>query len=499
MKKYIVSLAIVALALCACNRVEMHDVIADGGATVYQLDLRLGFSPRTRAVSFDGDGVTISTQFQETDCIYIYNETKGAFARTKTDEIHAPLIALHPHNISGAFCDLSGSLSFYVWNSGLNEWIDVAVEDGDKYSLFYQMNRPSEGSSMNPLFDYSDQDGSATSASVHDFAVATDVTMAKTVTTLSAPEGVLLENLQSMFRLRLSYTDEDSAPIAAPSIASMSVSTKNGTLVYWYKPTDTGDEYDLDLIPLDTPVVFSENNDIYLSLAFHYDSTHSATDDELILTASDGTDAYKGTIAVPSGGFVNSNYYYGELTMVKQAEEPSFGVYRKEGDNLIRVALDEPRKYTISIPNGIEYVFKGSCSGYAFELEDNAATIILTGNEDPVSASYFGTYDFIQSDEDLTIVLDCNYVINCPNCVTAIWSSDNLRFKTTGGSHTLTVNVKNNTAYYGIYGDSNFDAYLYCIEDVQLLADEGFSVSYEGPTNNNDGTIKWVYTVTPNP
>lgn len=509
MKKVYIFFALIALLFCACSRVEeMPLLIQDEAPVIYQMDIKVAFNPETRGVSFGADGVTITSEFEETDCIYVYNETKQAFARSLTSATVAPLIALHPSNFSENYCDLSGSLSFYVWDEDLGdfgEWKVISVDEGDTYSLFYKMNNPSAVSSSTPLFDYSFQDGSASTASALDFAVVTGVTMTKSASTLTAPEGVVLSNIQSMFRLRLSYTDEESAPIAtAPTITAMTVSTANGTLVYWYEPTDTGDEYDMDLIPLDTPVVFSENNDIYLSLSFHYDSTHPAADDELILTAKDSdNNIYKGVITVPSGGFSASNYYYGALTMEKQVVgAASFNVYRKVGDELTNLNLTVPDVYYISVPDGVEYVLEGSCSGYAFDLSDNSATIILAGDENPVTATWEGSgAPFIWAETDLTVVLDCDYVIYCPNRDEAIWAGEltgNLKLETTGGTRTLSVTVphyEGSYPHYGIYGEDNY----WRNQVAQDLAVDGFAVTRSGGPDSNGETDTWVYTVTPNP
>lgn len=490
----------------------MPEVMPDDTPMAYYLDIRVGFNPETKGVTFGSNGEEITSQFETTDCIYVYNETKGAFARTPESPTSAPLTALHPSNISGNLCDLQGSLSFYVWDSGSNMWTIVSVDEDDTYSFFYQMNLPSPGSSQFPLFDYSDQDGSAASASAHDFAAQTNVGMTLSAGSLTLPDGILLKNLQSMFRLRLSFTDGDAAMSPAPSISGLTVGTKNGTLVYWYLPTKTGEEYDIDSIPLDTTVVISESNDIYLSLAFLYDDGHLAEGDELILTAKDSdNNIYQGTIPTPSGGFVNSKYFYGDLAMAKQIEEPSFSVSKKVGDVVTRLGLLGPDHYTINILDtpGIEYVFSGSCSGYSFDLKENSVTVVLTGNEDPVTASWSGNRPFIQTEEDLTLVLDCNYVITCPNSEKAIQCSEYpaggiLKLGTTGNMQTLTVITNDDGTWsYGIYGDGNYDAWMYEYTDshydnIEAIAVDGFTVSRDGPIDNNDGTYTWIYTVNPN-
>jgi hypothetical protein len=476
----------------------------DDSAMIYHINIRTGFNPQTKGVSFGSDGATITTQFATTDNIYIYNETKKAFARTLTNNITAPLISLHPSNISGAYCELIGDLTFYIWDDSLGEfgeWTPITVEDGDSYSLFYQMNLPSEGSSMFPLFDYSDQNGSVASASTHDFAAASGVVFNQSASSLTIPDGVVLNNLQSMFRLRLSFTNGGN--VATPgTILALSASTKNETLVYKYRPTDTDGQYSRNSFTLASPV-FTDNNDVYLSLAFLYDNSHSATGDELILTATDNNnDVYQGSVAVPSEGFASSKYYYGAVTLSKQI--PAFTVTRNDGGNDNQLIPDDGLYDIYSGPDDyIDLTLTGSTSGNRFYLNDDPATVTLTGNDDPVSASWSGQNAFIQSDEDLTIILDCNYVIdNSAAYSMAIECGGELKLKTTGSTQTLTVITNDDGSFaYGIYGDSNWDCWMIPITDINNLAATGFTVtlSNDSPIDNNDGTYTWIYTVTPNP
>lgn len=494
MKKYIISFAVVALALCSCSREEKPEEISNGETTVYQLDMHLGFSPRTRAVSFGDDGVTISSYFAETDCIYIYNETKQAFARTLTSAITAPLTALHPSNISGPFCDLTGSLTFYVKNADLGEfgeWQAVSVDEEDTYSLFYQMNLLTDGFDMTPSYTFYDQRGGAESVSAFDFAESTGVKLVKTASTLSTSGSVYFENLQSMFRLRLSYAGGD-----PESISSLAVNTKNNTLIKSYLPT--GDNpYTLDGYSLVPPIISNEK-DVYLSLAFFYDSAHASDGDELILTAIDNNNnIFQGSLTVPSGGFKRSRYYYGAITLAKQ--EAGQTVTRNDGGDSNLVPDDD----WIDIYAGsgdyedlIDVIISGSGSGLRYYFNDVPATVTLSGASDPVTSVWAGQNAFIESDDDLIIILDCNYQITNIGYDRAIESGGTLKLKTTGGVQTLTVIVNDATSYCGISGNNYEDGISYS-ENADDLCMPNFSIERSGPTNVGDGTYKWVYTVTP--
>lgn len=474
----------------------------DDSAMIYHINIRAGFNPQTKGVSFGSDGATITTQFATTDNVYVYNETKKAFARTRTNAITAPLISLHPRNISGAYCELIGDLTFYIWDDSLGEfgeWTPIAVEDGDSYSLFYQMNLPSEGSSMFPLFDYSDQNGSVTSASTHDFAEATGLVLNKTASSLTIPDGVVLNNIQSMFRLRLSYTDGGTALSPAPTVLGLSVSTKNGTLVKWYLPTKP-EKYDWDVIPLDIPVVFSGNNDVFLSLAFQYGSTdHLADDDELILTATDSNNnVFQGSLTVPSGGFVNSKYYYGAVTLSKQVQRSTPTVTRTDGGDEDELNPDANGVYYFSDASNPAYVtISGDSDNYFFEFQNNAI-VTLTGNGHASSTAT--DEDFIFSyNGNLTIALGSDYSINCGSYETAITCQ---RGKiqlctTTGIAQTLTITTNDDDVDFGGFSGFDNDDFYYC-GTLSDIAASGFTVT-RTTTDNQDGTYTWIYTVTPNP
>ena len=155
--------------------------------------------------------------------------------------------------------------------------------------------------------------------------------------------------------------------------------------------------------------------------------------------------------------------------------------------------------------NPIEVTINGNCDNVRFYLNNDPAIVTLTGSGDPVSATWSGNSAFIESENDLTVILDCNYVINCSGYNKAIECSETsdesggkLKLKTTGGTKTLTVITDDDGTFaYGIYGDGNFNAWSYEFDKIGNLAVDGFSVSCPGPVSNGDGTYTWVYTVAP--
>ena len=492
MKRICIVLSWIVLALCACNRVETPEVGPEGNGSLYHLNVHAGFAPRTRGVTFGSDGETIATQFAESDCIYVYNETKQAFAREPSGE----LIALHPSNISGASCDLSGDLSFFIWNT--NAWTLVDVGDADSYSFFYQMNLPSAGENNFPSFDYAPQDGGADSVSSFDFAQASGLVMTKNPGSLTLPEGVLLANLQSMFRLRLSYTHGGVA-VTPESIVSLSIDTENETLVGMYSPTDTENPYYYSSFAL-VPPVFSSDNDIFVALAFRYD-LRPAEGDRLILTAKDAEgNVYQGVKSVPSDGFDNSRYYYGSVSLAWVAQYVKPTISHGSDNESYVLWSDGDYDYKGSAnPDPTVVSILGNSIGYYFTF-GNDAQITLGGDG---TAVFSDTEPFVYGEFGLTIILSSNYTIDCRNNDSAIWADGgDLKLQTTGSVQTLTV-IANDPDYRGLYGDFNYDGLS---SSVSSLGSDGYTVeltsSTDGPDEDEDGDpdyYTWVYTVTPMP
>lgn len=156
--------------------------------------------------------------------------------------------------------------------------------------------------------------------------------------------------------------------------------------------------------------------------------------------------------------------------------------------------------------NPIEITINGNSENVRFYFNDDPAVVTLTGSGDPVSATWTGQNAFIESNDDLTVILDCNYVIdNSANYEKAIECSETgdatggaLKLATTGSTQTLTVITNDDGSFAkGIFGDSNFNEWT--ATDVANLAADGFivSLSDDSPIDNGGGTYKWVYTVAP--
>lgn len=514
MKRNVISIVFAALAFCACSK-EGEPIVKESEApVVYHVSIPASMTPGTKGVIFDGDGVSISTKFEVGDKVYIYNKTKDALARHWDDEedcyLATPIVLTSAMiQNEGQSCTLVGDLSFVKWDDNKKKSESVTPEEGDEYCLYYQLNDADysmASTNYYPRFDYSVQDGSATTASECDFAIVDDVVLTLSGSTLTVPDNVRFMNLQSMFRQKLTFTNSASETVT-PTIKLISVGTENGTLICYHNPTIdissvSPDKYETYYsIDIENPVISDEN--IYLALAFYYPDEESKSD-KLILTASDTEgNVYRCTKNVPAGGFQNGKYYFGNCTMEWDHQIIMPTVERSDGGD-----LDELTPYGdyYDIDSGtsgeIAISISGSSNGFYFWLNSDPATVTLTGNG---TAVYPDNNPFIYGDRgDLTIILDSDYTIVCPNHAGAIWAEfGNLKLRTNGSSQILTVTA-NSAGYRGLYGFNNYskeetiDGKAAKDAEVSSLADKDFTVTCSDRIDNPDGTYTWVYTVTPN-
>lgn len=487
-----------AVSLAACSSEdnitgENSQQPAESQAPVYQVSIpaTLGGGAQTRAVEFGADGSTITTKFVNTDKVYVYNVTKGAFACDATSSHNA--VALTPSSISGdgQSCTLSGELSFYKKDGG--SWSSVTVESTDTYALFYNMSIVNSGSPAYSSFDYegsySGTKPNGANATAYDFAQATGVTMTLDGSTLKPSANVTFTNLQPMFRQRLSFTQGSGGEgSTTPTISQLTISTKNGTLVSLYKPLS--DTYERSEIYIDAPTIDS-NGDIFLALAFNYDGSHSATGDQLILTAlSDDGHVYECKKNVPTGGFVAGKYYHGTMTLawkeqryakptVSPATEPSGYVYEMYG-------------------SAVAYSISGTSKGYRFENANfTSCTVTLSSLTAQFGETAFISCQYSDGYPDMTIALSGANSITCDNATAIKYESGKVLLS---GNGTLAVTVSS-ADYCGIEGtnytsSSNSHATTTELDVSDALAAPGHKVT-RSARSESDGKYTWTYTVAP--
>ena len=425
----------------------------------------------TRGVSFGNDGTSSTSTFADGDKIYIYNETQGWQDRKY----------LTVSNISadGKTADFTGTL-----NGGYNP--------GDALILYYNVSYYNESHRDLSRFNYQGVlDGSASSASACDYAIAnaTVGSVSSGTLTLSAP--VTLQKMQSVFRQCLTFKNtNDGEPIATPNIVQLTLSSQENKLNRLYFLN--GDVYEMP-IAIPNPTIDS-NKDIYLALRFSDGSTSS---DALTFTAmaSDGN-VYVGTKTAPSGGFKNGKYYYGNLTLVKSNDKvlPTISWYNVQSE----VTPNATDVYQIKPNNDyIDIGLSGISKGYRFYLWSCSNTIVRLNS---LTAKYSG-YDQFLYIYTANTVLDITgtNTIECPSFVRCIFAESNIRLS---GSGTLTVTASD-YGDCGLYGNNNYkvadNSNKYTTTDAvdvtNVLAADGYTVMRSA--RSGSGPYTWTYTVSP--
>ena len=422
----------------------------------------------TRGVSFGSDGSSSNSTFSVGDKIYVYNETQGWQDRE--------YLTVSSISDDGKTADFSGTL-----NGG--------YDPNDALKLYYNVSYYNENHRDLSRFNYQGVlNGSASSASACDYAIAnaTVGSVSSGTLTLSAP--VTLQKMQSVFRQRLTFKSTNEGQPITPNIVQLTVSSLENKLNRQYFLN--GDAYEMP-IAIPNPTI-DGNKDIYLALRFSDGSTSS---DALTFTAiaSDGN-VYVGTKTAPSGGFKNGKYYYGNLTLVKSNDKvlPTISWYNVKEE----VIPDANNTYKIKPQNDyIDIGLSGISKGYWFQLWSCSNTLVRLNN---FTAKWDGNDSFIQAYEtDFILDLTGSNTIECPKCFYGIYTGRNLRLS---GSGTLTVTASNGP-YCGIWGKNNYSTSnnrnnKTDQQDVtDLLAADGYTVIRSA--RSGSGPYTWTYTVSP--
>ena len=527
MKKIFLVLAILALGLTACNTneidtIETPDALAastDAPVCYFNLPASFGGDASTKAVTI-GES-TATSSFEASDKIYVYIERADDTPAFGYDA--GALTPLTISNINGNTCDLSGALKFYHEGSGF-DYEAYTPQENDRVHLLYNHN----GNLDNPVYPYfgfysmsGGKDGYVDmeyfyywGANHFDFAEAVmkvtkvsgdaDTGYSLTLGKVDDPTDIRVsfKSLQSMFRQRLSFTDENGDP-ATPTITKFRISSANNKIVYSYYPFYTP-HYEYRNLEIGDPNSISGDGDIYFPLMFNDENKNDA----LIFTAYDNAEnVYTLTKNAPASGFANGKYYYGGAalawhhnmrpTVTGTTATPSYGNYTID---------DNPVNITIS----------GYSEDYKFAL-NHGGTVTLNN----VTATHTSTFmrEYVDPAEDLLVVLTgANSIKAAPFDCISVEGGGSLKLSCTGASATLTVTVPHSSGC-GIYGTNykpsdatsdptanRYDIITTECDVTTQLAAPGFTVTrsarVDGPDDDGDSEpdyYTWTYTVTPAP
>ena len=543
MKKTLSLLAILALGLTACNKVELQnssekipEIPAEAPVCYFNLPASFIRDAATKAVTIGED--TATSLFEASDSVYVFIEGRGsnigkiACAYDLTLDKIAPL---NIRNINGATCDLVGKLTFYAGEYARTAYTPAV---GDVVHLYYNMrftHFPFSGYYDYSLthFSYGNQSGDKDGyynpgygfgypelwywgANHYDLALAqmqiTDVDgnttdgFALALGKVDDPTNpkASFQNMQSMFRQRLTFTDQLGNP-TTPWITRYRISSASDKTVLSYRPYSTA-KYAYGAIEMEDPVI-SGDEGIHFALMFNDENKNDA----LIQTAYDNAhNAYVATKTAPAGGFLNGKYYHGNATLAwHHSTLPSV-----TGNNA---------PYTTYAPDG---------SG-KYEIDDNPGDITVSGYSeednwialrqdtnvtlDNITASFYTRDAFIYGgaifgSTNLNLILSGTNSIDSHSMYLGINCLSDVLLSCAGASATLTLRC-GDECYCGIqahnYDDTNStDPYYNYYNDTSerdvssLLAAPGFTVTrsarVDGPDLDFDGYpdyYTWTYTV----
>ena len=524
MKKTLSLLAILALGLTACNKVDLQngseqipEIPADAPVCYFNLPASFVRDAATKAVTIGEN--TATTTFASTDKVYVVIEHNGTRAISYDPAESKCVSMIVTPDANPATATLSGALTFYYDGNNpiafTNNPIAFTPAVDDVVYLLYNMLRPSLRET-DWYFDYDQQTGGKDTkvpsywdyyygASYRDYAQAK---MKITAVSGDGSEGytmslvqyddptksnVSFQNLGSMFRQELSFTDKNGDPVT-PTLTKFTISTTNNKSIYCYNPfsSNPDNQYRYDSVIIEH-LGLSNDGNIYFATMF----TDDNKDEALILTAEDEDDnVYTCTKTAPAGGFANGKYYYGTATMAWQkCKQPTV-----TGTS----ATPTNRYYYIS-ENPVNLTISGYSEDYYFELS-HGGTVTLDNLTTTFCYQPFIDLN-VSPAEDLQVVLTGTNSIESgyDECINV--EGGNLKLSCTGASATLTVTTKIGGSC-GICGanyvSSNVPSYPAAnryditteLDVTAQLAAPGFTVTRSARTDNADGTYSWTYTVT---
>lgn len=419
---------------------------------------------QTRGVSFGSDGTSSNSTFEAGDKIYVYNVTKSA---------------LEPNRLTITGISADGKSATFTGT------VSGTYAAGDALKLYYNMSNFNGSDYEACRFNYTIQNGSATSASACDYAMANAEVGTISGGTLTLASPVTLTKLQSVFRQRLTFKKGDDT--VTPTITSLIISSASNKLSmrYWVgKSLDA-----IDPVAIANPTI-DANGDIYLALRFE---DGSDSNDALTLTATDNDlNQYTVTKNAPNGGFKNGRYYHGAMTLTQTATLIQPTITRSDGGTVPEPNANNsyqmaPTNYT----NGVTHMtISGTSKGYSINLLGLMEKTVTLNN---LNATYDESSEFIYSGTDVTISLSGANSITCKNwyqCISANVNESNLKLS---GKGTLTVTV-NSTTRYGLLAKNYYEN---SSQNVSDLAADGYTVIRSEMKNNGNGTYTWKYSVRP--
>ena len=425
----------------------------------------------TRAVDFDADGSTITSTFKTTDIIYAYNKTQEYFyQQTFKPDADAQSANLgNNDNVAYSYLD------------NLERWTV-----GDEIVLMYKLSVKYTTDVTESYYQYDGdysgyaQSGTASSASAHDFAVATVTVTGKTGTgTSEAPYVVTTSkatftNLGSMFRQRFTFADADDNAIATPTVTKLIIRDENNKIANTYFPLRVAAEQDnfSKGIYLTNPDL---SGDVYWAMRF----AEGAGKITFLAYTSDSK-VYEGTKDAPASGFANGKYYHSNTPITMK---PSTSVIQPTATGTVTYATEWNRLDIFG-----DAIVSGYSTGWYMNIYNEASGKTLTFDNASFYRTAANSYMAIWA-TSLTFNLqgDNAYTTLGDGAAISNEGGTPLTLTFTGnGTLALTCTKKLNNTNPGFYNSSS----------LSVVAASGHTLSHT-ETQNADGTWTFVYTVRP--
>ena len=497
---------------------KSKSIVKEAPVCYFNLPASFADGAETRAVTI-GES-TATTTFENTDKVYVVIEHNGTYAiGYDPSEGKCVSMTVTP-DANPAIATLSGALKFYYDDNGTPTAFTPAKDD--VVYMLYNMSDPFLPANSSS-FNYIDQNGSLDQTNQsgfnsyygvthHDYAQAkmkiTEVngnttdgfTMSLVQYDDDTKSYVSFQNLGSIFRQQLSFTDKNGNPVT-PTLTKFTISTATVKTIFQYIPF-----INLHLngpVRIDNPQL-SIGGDIYFALMFKDDNKNEA----LILTAEDENgNVYTCSKAAPASGFANGKYYYGTATLAWQkCRKPT-----------VTGTSATPNGYSYSITeNPVALTISGNSEDYDFVISDGHGGTITLDNVTATNSNdhFIGQENNDNTNGDISLVLTGTNSISC-NTYRGILVYGNLKLSCTGASATLTITARSggtcgiSAANYRSDIENSNPSWNYWdttteLDVSALLAAPGFTVTrsarVDGPDADTDGApdyYTWTYTVAP--
>lgn len=300
-----------------------------------------------------------------------------------------------------------------------------------------------------------------------------------------------------MFRFQFADATAPTTPI---KVKTLNIQSKNTALANRYRPLITTDPYYPVTGGINITPATATADYLYVGLCIR---ELSAPDDVLYFWVTDDEgNEYRGSKSAPTGGFANGKYYYNSapIALTKQPAKaapvitwtnPSVAVTPSEYTYKYTFETAYPGSADITIANASG---KDYCSGYAFEIKNNATIRLNAVNAkwNYQDSPFIYVYNVADA---ATLVLTGDNTISCNGNDYAI-DCTTLKLRCTGTSATLTVKTK---TPQGMHGGTNYRSAPYEPQNnfvVSNLAANGYTVKRTGGTSPDaDGVYTTTYTV----